>query len=84
MKGAVPSFQACSFSSDYKLSNDAKIAAIYVVFTFHILRNNYKCFAIIIALLTMGKVVTMEIECLWLIFEVYRIQIPYSRKLCRK
>ena len=73
MKGAVPSFQACSCSC--KLSNGAKIATIHLVFTFHILRNNYKRFAIIIALFTMGGVIAMEMECLWLIFGVYRIQI---------
>ena len=50
-----------------QIANGAKIAAIYVVFTFHVLRNNYKRFAIIIALLTMGRVVAMEIECLWLV-----------------
>ena len=78
MKGAVPSFQAHSCSSDGKLSNGAKIkkiATIYLVFTFHILRNNYKRCAKINALFTMGGVIAMEMECLWLIFGVYRIQI---------
>ena len=36
MKSAVPSFQAHSCSSDDKLSNGAKIAAIYSVFTIRI------------------------------------------------
>ena len=39
MKGAVPSFQVHSCSSDGKLSNGAKIAAIYMVFMIRILRN---------------------------------------------
>ena len=39
MKGAVSSFQAHLCSSDGKLSNGAKIAAIYLVFTIHILRK---------------------------------------------
>ena len=42
MMGAVPSFQALSCSSDGKLSNDAKIAAIYLVFTICILRKSCK------------------------------------------
>ena len=67
MKGAVPSFQAHSCCSDGKLSNGAKIAAIYLVFTICILRNSCKRCAIIIVLFTMGGVVAMETECLWLI-----------------
>ena len=35
-----------------------------LVFTIHILRNSYKCCAIIIALFTMGVVIAMETECL--------------------
>ena len=68
MKGAVLSFQAHLCSSDDKLSNGAKIAAIYLVFTFRILRNSYKRCAIIIVLFTMGGVIAMETECLWLLF----------------
>ena len=74
MMGTVPSFQAHSCSSDGKLSNGAKIAAIYLVFTIRILRSSYKRCAIIIALFTVGKVVTMETECLWLLFGVCRTQ----------
>ena len=48
MMGAVPSFHALSCSSDGKLSNGAKIAAIYLVFTFRILRNSCKRCAIIV------------------------------------
>ena len=75
MMGAVPSFQAHSCSSDGKLSNGTKIAAIYLVFTIRILRNSYKLCAIIIALFTVGGVVTMEMECLWLLFGVCRTQV---------
>ena len=75
MMGAVPSFQALSCSSDGKLSNGAKIAAIYLVFTFRILRNSCKRCAIIIVLFTVGGVVTMETECLWLLFGECRTQI---------
>ena len=71
MMGAVPSFQALSCSSDGKLSNSAKIAAIYLVFTIRSLRNSKQC-AIIIVLFTVGRVLTMEMECLWLLFEVCR------------
>ena len=39
MKGAVPSFQAHSCCSDGKLSNGAKIAAIYLVFTIRMERS---------------------------------------------
>ena len=46
--GAVPSFQAHLCCSDRKLSNGAKIAATYLVFTIHILRNSCKWCAIII------------------------------------
>ena len=73
--GAVPSFQALSCSSDGKLSNGAKIAAIYVVFTIRILRNTCKWCAIIIVLFTVGMVITMETECLRLLFGVCRTQI---------
>ena len=72
MMGAVPSFQALSCSSDGKLSNGAKI---YLVFTFRILRNSCKRCAIIIVLFTVGGVVTMETECLWLLFGEFRTQI---------
>ena len=75
MKGAVPSFQAHSCSSDGKLSNGAKIAAIYLVFTFRISRNSCKRCAIIIVLFTVGGVVAMETECLRLLFGVCRTQI---------
>ena len=75
MKDAVPSFQAHSCSSDSKLSNGAKIAAIYLVFTIRILRNSCKWCAIIIVLFTMDGVVSMEMECLWLLFGVSRTQI---------
>ena len=75
MKGAVPSFQAHSCSPDGKLSNGAKIDAIYLVFTFRVLRNSCKRCAIIIVLFTMGGVVAMETECLWLLFGVCRTQI---------
>ena len=75
MMGAVPSFQAHSCSSDGKLSDGTKIAAIYLVFTIRILRNSYKRSAIIIALFTVGGVVTMETECLWLLFGVCRAQV---------
>ena len=70
MKGAVPSFQAHSC-----YSNDAKIAAIYLVFTIHILRDSCKQYAIIIALFTISGVIDMEIDCLWLIFRVCGTQI---------
>ena len=70
MKGAVPSFQAHSCSSDGKLSNGAKI---YLVFTIRILRNSCKWCAIIIVLFTVGRVVAMEMECLWLLFGVCNI-----------
>ena len=69
MMDAVPSFQALLCSSDGKLSNDAKIAAIYLVFTFR------KRCAVIIVLFTVGGVVTMEMECLWLLFGECRTQI---------
>ena len=75
MIGAVPSFQALLCSSGGKLSNSAKIAAIYLVFTIRILRNSYKQCAIIIVLFTVGGVITMEMECLWLLFGVCRTQI---------
>ena len=75
MMGAVPSFQALSCSSDSKLSNGAKIAAIFLVFTIRILRNSCKRCAIIIVLFTVGGVITMETECLWLLFGVCRTQI---------
>ena len=77
MTGAVPSFQALSCSSDRKLSNGAKIAAIYSVFTIRILRNSCKRCAIIIVLFTVGEVITMETECLWLLFRVCRTQISH-------
>ena len=67
MMGVVPSFQAHSCSSDGKLSNGAKVAAISLVFTIRILRNSCKRYAIII-LFTVGGVVTMEMECSWLLF----------------
>ena len=70
MMGAVPSFQAHSCSSDRKLSNGAKIAAIYLVFAIRILRNSCKRCAIIIVLFTVGGVITMEMKCLWLLFGV--------------
>ena len=70
--GAVPSFQALSCSSDRKLSSGAKIA---LVFTIRILRNSCKLCAIIIVLFTVGGVVTMETECLWLLFGECRTQI---------
>ena len=73
MMGAVPSFQAHSCSSDGKLSNGAKIAAIYLVFTIRILRNSCKQCAIIV-LFTVGGVITMEMEYLWLLFGVCRTQ----------
>ena len=72
MMGAVPSFQALSYSSDRKLSNGAKI---FLVFTIRILRSSCKRCAIIIVLFTVGGVVTMETECLWLLFGVCRTQI---------
>ena len=75
MMGAIPSFQAHSYSSDGKLSNGAKIAAIYLVLTIRILRNSCEWCAIIIALFTVGGVVTMETECLRLLFGVCRTQI---------
>ena len=75
MMGAAPSFQALSCSSERKLSNGAKIAAIFLVFTIRILRNSCKRCAIIIVLFTVGGVVTMETECLWLLFGVCRTQI---------
>ena len=69
MMGAVPSFQALSCSPDHKLSNGAKIAAIFF------LRNSCKRCAIIIVLFTVGGLITMETECLWLLFGVCRTQI---------
>ena len=74
MMGAVPSLKALLCSSDGKLSNGAKIAAIYLVFTFRILRNNCKRCAIIV-LFTVGGIITMEMECLWLLFGECRTQI---------
>ena len=71
----LPSFLAHSCSSDGKLSNGAKIASIYLVFTIRILRNCCKRCAIIIALFTVGGVITMEMECLWLLYGVCRTQI---------
>ena len=70
----VPSFQALSCSSVGKLSNGAKIAAIYLMFTIRILRNSCKRCANIV-LFTVGGVVTMEMECLWLLFGVCRTQL---------
>ena len=75
MMGAISSFQALSCSSGGKISNGAKIAAIYLVFTIRILRNSCKRCAIIIVLFTVGRVITMEMECLWLLFGVCRTQI---------
>ena len=75
MKSAIPSFRAHSVSSDGKLSNGTKIAAIYLVFTIRILRNNCKRCAIIIVWFTVGGVVAMETERLWLLFGVCRTQI---------
>ena len=75
MMGAVPSFQAHLCSLDGKLSNGAKIVAIYLVFTIRILRNSCKRCARIFVLFTMGEVITMETECLWLLFGVCRTQI---------
>ena len=75
MMGAIPSFQAFPCSSGGKLSNGAKIAAIYLVFTIRILRNSCKQCAIIIVLFIVGRVITMETEFLWLLFGVCRAQI---------
>ena len=72
MMGAVPSFQAHLCSSDGKLSNGTKID---LVFTICILRNSCKRCPIIIVLFTVGRVIAMEMECLWLLFGVCRTQI---------
>ena len=58
-----------------KLSNGAKITAIYLVLTICILRNSCKRCAIIIVLFIVGGVITMEMECLWLFFGVCRTQL---------
>ena len=51
-----------------------------VFFPVRVLRNSCKWCAIIIVLFTMGGVVSMETECLWLPFGVCRTQIlPLAR-----
>ena len=69
MKDAVPSFQADQYSSDGKLSNDTKIAAIYHFYNPHF-ENSCKHSA-----LTAGLFTNLRNEVSVLIFRVHRAHI---------
>ena len=55
-------------------SSSKSVHVFYLVFTICILKNSCKQCAIIV-LFTVGRVITMETECLWLLFGVCRTQI---------